>query len=109
MNRRDFLGRVAILTGSVAFGVATHKSDEDWLISKEDFEAMGLSSSAVGSVAEEGSKSIRVGNQNFIVYGNTDFRNRWMKAHRHCVIERPSDKARRIKIFRHYLHGELLG
>jgi hypothetical protein len=42
ISRRDFLSKVAVLTGSVAFGVATRKSDEDWLIRGKDAAEIGV-------------------------------------------------------------------
>lgn len=108
MIRRDFLKRLAVLTGSVAFGVATHNSDEDWLISDANVEELGVPRDYWKEGYTEGFHSYREGNINLVIYHSDDFRNRWMKAHRHCVIERPRDKARRVKIFRHYLYGEFL-
>lgn len=108
MNRRDFLARVGLLTGSVAFGVATHQSDEDWLISQADYDKLGLKGGDPASRIGRGFHSVRHGNINYVIYHDDDFRDRWLKAHRHCEIERPRNKARRVKIFRHYLYGELL-
>lgn len=111
MISRCDLKQFAILTGSVAFGVARHNSDEDWLISDKNASAMGIMSYDLGDYTN-GFRAYREGNLNLIVYCEEDnrgywsFRERWLMAHQHCMIERPREKARRIKIFRHYLYGE---
>jgi len=111
INRRSFLATVATLTGSVAFGVATRKSDEDWLIGCEDAEKLGVPVDDLNEYGDPkyhdvGFSTYREGNLNLIIAKSASFHDRWMKAHRHCVIERPRDRKRRIKIFRHYLYGE---
>lgn len=106
ITRRCFLAKVAVLTGSVAFGVATHKSDEDWLIAAIEATKLGIKFEL--SDYPNDFRTYRQGNLNLIVYESNDFRDRWMKAHRHCVIEQPRDKKRRVRIFRHYLYGEPL-
>lgn len=111
ITRRSMLTALAALTGSAAFGVATSKSDEDYLISPADASQLGV------NVDEDmlhdpaypmTFRSYRDGNINLIIYGSEEFRDKWMKAHRHCLIERPKDKARRVQIFKHYMEGGLL-
>lgn len=105
MTRRSFLAASAMLTGSVAFGVATRQSDEDWLWMDDKWpEHHG--GHDVRYPFEDGFHAIRHGNVNIIVPHSDEFRQRWLKAHRHCMVERPREKARRIRIFRHYLYGE---
>lgn len=110
MTRRDFLSSVAIATGSAAFGVAKANSDCDWLISSEEFNKLDLPIDNVGRVNSGGGwfHSVRHGKDNFIIYTDPEFAERWMAAHRHCKIERPRSKDRRIVIFRHYLYDEPL-
>jgi hypothetical protein len=91
------LKEIGILTGSRAYGVSRELSDWDWLIDSRMAPALGLPRPKSGE-----SLNLRQGNINLIVCDYA-FRERWMKAHRHCVIERPQSKSRRIAIFRHYL------
>lgn len=107
ITRRDMLKRLAVLTGSVAFGVATHGSDEDWLISQENAAQLGLPCESDPRYPHAFC-TYREGNLNVIIWHTKAFRDRWMEAHRHCQIERPRDRARRVRIFRHYLYGEML-
>lgn len=107
LTRRSFLAKVAVLTGSIAFGVATRGSDEDWLISAHDATGLGIAFDLPSDYPDY-FRTYREGNINLIVYQTNNFRDRWMQAHRHCVIERPRERARRIRIFRHYLYGEPL-
>lgn len=108
MLRRDFLRSAALFTGSIAFGVGTRNSDEDYLLDRR------LASDAkVGRTQWQGDyplefRSYREGNINVIVFFHPEFERRWYAAHDHCMIERPREKSRRIKIFRHYLYGEPL-
>lgn len=113
ITRRSFLSTCAVLTGSVAFGVATHNSDEDWLISASDALRLGvpLNDKHWDQYMLEGFSSYREGGLNLIIYWDEKchvFRDCWMRAHEHCMVERPRKKSRRIKIFRHYLYGEAL-
>ena len=110
LTRRSLLANVATLTGSVAFGVATLKSDEDWLIGITEAIAIGVRPEDV-KVHDVGCYgcdflTYREGNLNLIISDSPAFHERWMQAHRHCVIERPRERARRVKIFRFYLYGE---
>lgn len=109
IQRREFLKRFAVLTGSIAFGVGRRNSDEDWLVHANDAKELGITGIwNPSNEYTEGFHSFREGNVNVIVCHSQDFKDRWMRAHRHCVIERPRSKARRVKIFRHYLYGDLL-
>lgn len=114
IKRRDILARHAMLTGSVAFGVAGRNSDEDWLIGPEELADVLVEFNPeidqYGRIldGECNFNSVREGKYNLIVCHSIVFGYMWMKAHRHCKIERPRDKKRRIKIFRHYLYGEAL-
>lgn len=110
IKRKDILARHATLTGSVAFGVAGHRSDEDWLIESIDASEFCNVPWKVSAYVpgEYGFLSYREGKYNLVIYDTLTFKLNWMKAHEHCKIERPRDKKRRIKIFRHYLYGELL-
>jgi len=107
------LKRLAVLTGSVAFGVAKPNTDEDWLISEDALTELDDSQNDDdngGYDCDEcdGFRSVRYGAINLIVYQTEEFLARWMKAHNHCLIEQPRQKERRVKIFRHYLYGEFL-
>jgi hypothetical protein len=114
-HRRAFLiANGAVLTGSRAFGVNGPGSDEDWLVPWELAEQMGIQldpDSKIEYWGDDG-KSITVplftardGIANYIVPAFTWFWDAWMRAHRHCLIERPESKERRIDVFSHYLYG----
>lgn len=97
-----------MLTGSVAFGVATEKSDVDYFIPStvaDKFPPNDNESTEGASDCGE-FRSIRESELNFIISKSADFDCRWMLAHEQCVQEKPNSKARRIAIFRHYLYGE---
>src|SRR5690349_13408823 len=101
--RPSRLNRIGVLTGSQAFGVSHKDSDFDWLIDSHWARWIGIAHEPDSEHAGA-SCSVRQGNIN-LIFGDANFRERWMLAHRHCVIERPTNKARRIHIFRHYLRG----
>jgi hypothetical protein len=121
MIRREALRRYGTLTGSVAFGVAGRYSDEDWLISPAAFEkldlpvrrvqlygTLGAFSTCRREVAFRQFATYREGRINLIVWFSEEFARQWMKAHHHCLVERPKSKARRQAIFRHYMEGPRL-
>lgn len=100
--RPSELREFGILTGSRAFGVPTDRSDYDWLVDSSMAPALGVPRPKLGE-----SHNLRQGNLNLIVC-DYKFREKWMRAHRHCQIEQPRSKARRIAIFHHYMRGTFL-
>ncbi len=111
------LDEVAILTGSVAFGVSAPSSDEDWLISREKYdrhfkrffeseEYPFQKTDDEESSGEGRFVSRKKGKIELIVYENEKFRRNWMRAHNHCLRVRPVRKRDRVNIFRYYLYDE---
>lgn len=102
MDTRPRLPEVALLTGSRAFGVCQNDSDWDYVsVTPPRGNGWRWLTYNIG----DGYLVYRHGNRNVIVCTSKTTFDRWMRAHRHCLIERPQRKERRKVIFDHYMYG----
>lgn len=112
MDRRKWLESTGYLTGSMAFGVATEESDEDWLVlpGRPESEFNGLRESPTGSMERDvqGVEFVcyRDGKLNIIRALTQSFADRWRIAHDICMRLKPTKKSHRKLIFRMALYGE---
>jgi len=110
MIRISELSKHGILTGSTAFGVASREADEDWILYAYHAARCGINiahcTHSYGRDREFA--TYREGRINVVLAMTGSFLEAWLAAHRHCQIERPKSRARRVDVFRHYMEGPKL-